>query len=126
MQVVRKDAFAEAIGERSTPVREFPLYGPDGTTLVDPGQITSIKLSLRDVTADVIVNSRNAIEAKDQNGGTVTTGLFSFQFAEADTAIVGTGSAEQRVLTVDVHLNGGGRMTLERWFWIRNFKDITT
>jgi hypothetical protein len=125
MEVVRKDLFAAAISERSTPTREFPLYAPDGVTPVDPSQVASIKLSLRDADTDTIINGRSAVDVMNQNGGTLVSGLFSFTFTEADTAIVGTKSGEQRILTIDVHLAGGGRATLERWFWVRNLRDIS-
>jgi hypothetical protein len=124
LEAVRQEAFALAVPERSTPTREFPLYAPDGVTPIATWQVSSIKLSLRDVTTDAIVNGRSAIEVLNQNGGTLTSGLFVFQFAEDDMPILGTKSAEERILTLDVHLTGGGRSTLERRFWVRNLRDI--
>jgi len=113
----------EAIPERSTYQYQVTVTLPNGT-LVDPGQVTSILATLRDVPSSTILNSRNAQEVKGENGGTLTTGLFVLQFAEADTLIVGSGSVEQRLLTLDVRLVGGGRVTREIRFYVANFADI--
>jgi hypothetical protein len=113
----------EAIPERSTYQYRAALTLPSGAP-VEPGQLTSILATLRDVASDTIVNGRDAQEVLGQNGGSVTTGLFVLQFAESDTAILGSASAERRVLTLDLRLTGGGRVTREVHFYVANFADI--
>jgi len=127
----RTDAFRkeflveEAIPERSTYQYRVNLRLPDGA-LVEPGQVTSILATLRDLASNTILNSRDDQEVKGQNGGTLTSGLFVLQFVEADTVIVGSANTvEQRVLTLDFRLVGGGRLTREVWFFIANFADVT-
>ena len=114
---------SQGIPERSTYRYEVDLLTAAGAAL-PAASVSSIKLTLRDVTSDTIVNSRSAVEVINQNGGVLEDGAFSFQFEEADTAIVGSASAERRVLTLDFRMVGGGRVTREVRFYVRNLQDI--
>jgi hypothetical protein len=113
------------VPERSTYQYRAALAAPDGLP-AEPAQITSVLLSLRDVASGSIVNSRDGIEAKDANGGTVVLGFFLFQFVSEDMPILGGAAEERRILTLDFHLLGGGRATHEVWFYVRNLRDITS
>jgi hypothetical protein len=115
----------EAIPERSTYQYQATISTPAGTP-VDPAQISSILATLRDLVSGSVLNSRDAQEVKGVNGGTLTSGLFVLQFAEADSLIVGTEDPEQHVLTLDFRLVGGGRVTREIWLYVANFAAITT
>src|SRR5262245_57884213 len=116
-------SLAEAIPERSTFTYGVDLYTRGGA-LVDISQVLRVLLTLRDVRTGDIVNSRDAIEAKDQNGGTVTTGRFEFEFDEADTQMFGKRVTERRLLTLDFRLLGGGRITRQVSFYVRNLLDV--
>lgn len=120
---VKEFKYAEAISERSTPTLHMDLETADGDP-VPAGDVTSIEITLRDLTSGGIVNSRDHQQAKNQNGGTVVDGRFSLQLDEGDTLIVGLGNNERRLLTIDAHLSGG-RATHEIYFFIRNFRDIS-
>lgn len=119
---VKTFSFADAIPERSTYQYQVTLKDAAGEDIA-PAGVTSIALTLRDVTSGEIVNDRDAVSVKNANGGTLTSGLFVFQFAEADTAILGTGTSEKRILTLDFVLTGG-RITREVTFFVRNLRDI--
>lgn len=124
MAATRAFTLAEAIPERSTFKYRAEMTDQDEVAL-DPDQVTSILATLRDVTSNTILNSRNAQEVLDENGGTLTEGLFELQFEEDDTAIIGIGNVEQRKLTLDFRLAGGGRVTREVTFYVRNFGDVS-
>jgi hypothetical protein len=113
------------VPERSTYQYQVGLLAPDKLP-VNPTQIASIALALRDVTSGGIVNSRDHIDVLNVNGGVLSLGLFTFQFVSDDTAILGTGVEERRLLTLDVGLVGGGRATHEVSFYVRNLMDITS
>jgi len=115
--------FSDAVPERST-WRYQTTIASDTGVLVNPADVLSIKLWLRDVSSDTIVNSRTNIEVNNTNGGTVTVGQFVFQFTEADSVILGTTRFERRLMTLDFHLSGGGRTTHEVRFYVRNLRDI--
>lgn len=119
----KRFSLAEAVPERSTYVYSTVLTTPDGD-LVQPNQVNSILLTLRDVASDTVVNDRAEVEVKNANGGTLTEGLFAFQFDEADTVILGTRASERRVMTLDFRLTGG-RVTRDVEFYVRNLRDIS-
>lgn len=116
----------EAITERTTPVYRVGVTDVNDLP-VEPAQMSSILLTLRDVGTDTLVNNRNAVEVFNANGGTFTPGEFAFQFVSDDTAIVGspTASKEQRKMTLDFRMTGGGRFTHEVRFWIQALQDVT-
>lgn len=122
---VKQFPSTQFVPERSTYQYSAVLLTPDKLP-VDPAQVSSILLFLRDVTSGAIVNSRSGIEVKNVNGGALTAGSFVFQFEDEDTAILGAGAQEQRLLTLDVLLFGGGRATHEVSFYVRNLTDITS
>jgi hypothetical protein len=112
-----------AIPERST--YQYRVAVTDAAGLpVAPAQVTSILATLRDAATGTILNSRSSQEVKDVNGGSLTSGLFVLQFAEADNAIIGNEQDEPHVLTLDFRLTGGGRVTREIWFYVANFGSI--
>lgn len=121
---IRRFLYSEAVPERSTWRYQVDIESDEGVP-VDPGDVISVLLTLRDIGSDAIINSRDAIEVNNSNGGTVTLGRFVFQFEEADTAILGTASSEQRSLTLDWRLAGGGRITHVVTFYVVNLRDIS-
>lgn len=123
MSATRHFLIAEAIPEKSTYVYRATITD-DEDEPVAINDVTNIFATLRDVTSDTIVNGRSAQEVKNANGGTLTEGLFTLQFEEDDTSIVGSGTSEQRELTLDFRLAGGGRVTRLVTFYVRNFSDI--
>lgn len=130
MAATKDFLFADAVPEKSTYLYDTLIDDPTGLPL-DPGSVSSIRMWLRDLTSDTIVNSRSDVEVLNQNGGVLTTGRFTFQFTSDDTAYVWTGSltlprgtAEKRALTLDFHLIGAGRVTHKVTFYVRGFRDI--
>lgn len=119
----REFRVAEAIPERSTYTYEVALLDWNGDAMPS-SDITAITMTLRDVATDAIVNGREAVDVRNANGGTLGAGSFSFRFAQGDTAIVGTASVERRLMTFDFTLSGGGRVTRDVSFYVRNLRDI--
>jgi hypothetical protein len=115
---------AEAIPERSTPLFSVELQDEDGVA-VATSSVDDIFLSLRDKTAGGgIVNSRSNVSVKNTNGGTLTTGLFTMRFEEADMQAIGSAPFQPRQITLDFRLTGSGRMTREIVFWLKSMEDI--
>lgn len=112
-----------AIPERSTFLYGVDLSDPDDQP-VTVEQIDHIYLSLRDIRTDTIINSRTALEVKNTNGGTLTTGRFEFQFVEDDMPAIGEEELQPRKLTLDIRLVGGGRVTRQVFFWVQSMEDI--
>jgi hypothetical protein len=121
---VKEFRFSEYIPERSTWRYQTTIQSDDGVPVV-PGDVLSVALTLRDLTSNTIVNSRSAVDVNNANGGSVIAGVFTFQFTQDDTAILGTGNSERRLMTLDFRLSGGGRATHEVYFYVRNFRDIS-
>lgn len=116
--------FSQAVPERSTPRIRAVLNTPDGGVF-PAANVTSIRMWLRDIATDAIVNGREAVNVMNANGGTLSDGLFLLQFTQDDTAILGDGASERRFVTLDFQLSGAGRIPHGYTFYIRNFRDIT-
>jgi hypothetical protein len=112
----------DAIPERSTYSYLVNMADRDGVA-IEAAQIAGILATLRDVNSGTLI--RDGEDVYGQNGGEVTTGRFELAFTEEDTQIIGASSAERRVLTLDFSLVGGGRVTREVSFYVRNFADIS-
>lgn len=114
---------SRAVPERETERFRVGLDDDDGLPLA-ADQVDALYLSLRDKRNDVIVNSRENVQVKNANGGTLTEGLFEMQFTDDDMAAFGAQEFQPRVLTLDFRLVGGGRGTREVRFWVRAMRDI--
>lgn len=113
----------EAVPERSTRQFTVGLQTAAGA-LINPGDVSAVSLTLRDLASGAIVNGRDHQNVKDQNGGSVTLGEVAFQLTSDDTVILGDGNQERRLLTLDVQLANGGRGTREIYFYVRSFRDV--
>jgi hypothetical protein len=121
---VKQFLVAEAIPERSTYPYQVDLETDEGVP-INPSDVSSIELTLRDLSSDAIVNGRDHLEVKNQNGGVLTAGRFTFTPTEDDTRILGAANIERRLLTLHVHAAAGGGATHQVYFYVRNFRDVS-
>lgn len=117
MQTIR-----EILNERSTRELTIPFLEADGTPIVDNAVLT-LKASLRDLGSDTLL--RTAENVNGANGGTLSSGVLTLVLDPDDTQIVGSGSLERRVLTVDLLTSAGVRITEEIVFQVRAMRDIS-
>lgn len=113
----------QAIPEQSSYGYSVHLRQADGSS-VDVSQIDEIYVTLRDLRSMGIVNGRNQLPSKNNNGGELTAGLFAVNFNPEDMPAIGPERFQPRLLTLDIHLSGGGRSTRDVLFWVRALEDI--
>ena len=78
-------------------------------------QILTLTMTLFDKDTEAVINSRNAVNVKDANGGTVSTaGVLTMKLDPADQAIAGTlatGAKETHVIRFNYTWNDGRSRT---------------
>lgn len=113
----------QAIPEGSSRKYTATLLDLDGVGLT-PGQIQSIRCTLRAVSNNQVVNARNRQEVRNAAGGTVATGgAFSLVLGTGDTIAIGTAHMQKRRLTLEVFYLSGVE-NHEVFFWVENLKDL--
>ena len=113
-----------AVPELSTPTFTATLKD-DAGELVDAADVTAIYMTLRETAGGTIVNSRDNVNVLASGIATVEEGAFAVQFASADMAAVGSAQYQERRLSLDLRLTGGGRVTHEVTFYVYNLADVT-
>jgi hypothetical protein len=114
---------SQPIPERSSRKYTATLVDMDGGTL-DPGSVTSIKFSLREVSTDRIINDRNRVEVKNANGGSLASGgAFSMVWNADDTRALGTSKLQKRRALFEVAYDTGVE-NHEVYFYVENLEDV--
>ena len=114
--------YPDSVGERSTPT--YRATWKSNGVPVQAGSVSAILFWLRDVRTGAIVNGRDGVDVFNVNGGALVNGVFTLQLESADTQHYGDGKAEKRLMTFDVLLASGGRLTREVSFYVRSFQDV--
>jgi hypothetical protein len=114
--------YPDSVGERSTPT--YRATWMSNGLPVQAGSVSSILFWLRDVRTGAIVNGRDGVDVFNVNGGALVNGVFTLQLSSEDTQHYGDGKAEKRLMTFDVLLQSGGRLTREVSFYVRSFQDV--
>lgn len=113
----------QAIPEGSSRRYSATLTDVDGVTLT-PGQVSSIRFSLRDARSNAVVNGRYRQEVRNANGGTLNSaGLFALVLNPQDTVAIGTSHFQLRRATFEVTYVSGVE-NHEVTFYVENLKDI--
>jgi hypothetical protein len=85
--------------------------------------VSTITLTIRDTsyTSGSIVNSRNAVNVKNANGGTyhATTGVFTFAFAVADFTSAAAAARVPHYATCTATLTDGQVRYLRGELWVK-------
>lgn len=111
------------VPERSTRQYSATLVDLDAVAL-EPGQVTSIRFSLRNDQTDVVINDRNRVEVLNANGGTFTAGgAFKQVFSTLDTVAIGTSKLQKRRALFEVTYTSGIE-NHEVFFWVENLEDL--
>jgi len=107
-----------AVAKESASVTFSVTFGDTSNTPVDltKAQILTLTMTLFDLSTEAVINSRNAVNVKDANGGTVSTaGVLTMKLDPDDQAIVGsglsTGDKETHVIRFDYTWNDGRSRT---------------
>lgn len=89
--------------------------------------ITSLTATLYDVVTDTIINSRDAQDVKNANGGTVdaTSGAFALDLLAADNPIkTATSTKEQHKLLLELVLTNGKTRNWQRKVIVTNLHRV--
>lgn len=119
--------YGDAVPDRTTAQYQTTLLDSDDNPIADAA-ISDILATLVRVSDGAVINSRDAQSVHNANGGTMhsTSGLFTLQFDEADTAAdTGGDRFQRRRLTLDVTLVAGGRQTHDVQFFVEDLLAIT-
>lgn len=121
-----KLAKSAAVPENSSYQYRATLTDAD-EVVIGAAAISQILLTLTNVADEATVNSRAAVNVYSGGTGecTVTAGALVMQFDPEDMPSIGTEQYQQRRLTLDVRLVGGGRFTHEVLFYVQNLTDIS-
>lgn len=116
--------FKDLVPEGSSRMYEATLkdYAGDPVPLA---AVASITCTLRDLSSDQIVNSRNDQSVLNTNGGTLhaSSGLFQMVFGPDDTVAIGSTRQQQRRATFKV-VYSSGRENHEVIFTVYNLADV--
>jgi len=117
-------AKTDAVPESSSHQYRATITDADGEAIAQ-AQVSQVLMTLRDVKSDDIVNSRDAVDVLGSELTIPTAGDLRLQFAAEDMPAIGTAEYQQRRLTLDFRLVGGGRFTHAVLFYVQNLTDIT-
>jgi hypothetical protein len=116
----------EAIPASSSRVLSATFKDVDGAALTSSAQVQSIKLTLWDELSNAIINGRNAIDVKNDNGGTLDeAGNFSFDLTPNDTRAFGVANLQPRRLWLDVQFDATRRENHLVYFKIIRLEGVT-
>jgi hypothetical protein len=113
-----------AVPEQSSYQLIVTVKGADGAPLAAES-VDEVRVTLRDVASDTIVNARDAVDMLGSGEASVDAGTLAIQFAPADMAAVGAAQFQQRRATLDVRLVGGARATHEVLFYVQALTDVS-
>lgn len=105
------------------------LVGPDGSSPIDPDVVSSIEMTIRDVTSGTIIE--DALEVVSSLGSVVDLGgeigEVNFQFdltPEHVKAIEGSGEKQLRLVTFKITHSGGKVRNQEITFYVDAMQDV--
>jgi hypothetical protein len=133
----------DAVDEKSDAEYECTFIDAAGGAL-NAAAITAITATLKDVPTDAVINSRDAQNVRNINGGTLAAdGKFTLQLGELDNILVGTPPAadvfesgwkrtgealEEHRLTLRVTYTkaggGTGKLNHEVRFFVQSLEDV--
>jgi hypothetical protein len=115
-----------AIEEGSSATYQTTLVDSTNTP-INPVAVSAITVTLIDERTQTVINSRNAQNCLNANGGTLSAGaVFQFKLTSADTVtVVGdTARYQPRVLTFKVTFSTGA-LNHRVLFWVENLESVT-
>ena len=115
--------------ERSTVIYSCSLKDESGAA-IEPASLYAISLTLysMDSATEAIVNSRNNVDVKNVNGGTISSGgVFSYEFTSDDNQILESWRHEERHRAIFTYeWNAGARQdNKEVILVVRNKSKVT-
>jgi hypothetical protein len=116
----------KAISEGSTRHIGAQLSDVDGANLTDDASVTSILMTLVDDVSGGIINGRDRLEVKDQNGGTLNeSGWFDYQLTPSDTVAIGARTMQLRRMLLEITFDGTDNKENHLiYFYVRNLSGV--
>lgn len=95
------------------------LYGPDGTTPVEPAAVSAIAATLRDLEANVVLFTDRDVLSSLSAGG-----VFVMPLSNTDTTATVARRFQRRLLTLKLTQTNGKMRKQEVRFSVENLTDV--
>lgn len=122
-----RETLTKVYAEGQTGELTATITKKDGVTPVPLANLNAVTLTLFEEKTGVVINSRDAVDIKNANGGTVhgTSGLLTLVLSSDDMAVLGTALFETHVAfiawTYDSTNTGGQEIA----FLVRNLAKVS-